>query len=409
MRFGLVGANLSYSHSKKIHEALFGYEYEMRSLDEAGFDALLASRDFDGLNVTIPYKTRVLRFLDRVSPEAEKIGCVNTVVREKDGALSGYNTDLAGFLYMLRRAGIDPVGKKTLILGSGATSKTARAALTSLGAGELVNISRSGEDNYGNLRRHRDAEIIVNTTPVGTYPNCRDKLIKLADFPQLTAVADVVYNPLKTALLLEAEALGITHTNGLPMLVAQAAFAGELFTGPRLPDDRLEQVLTELTQSLKNIVLVGMPGSGKTTVGRLISDFSGRAFYDTDDEVVKSAGMSIPEFFAKHSEREFRDMESETAERLLTQNGLVVSTGGGAVLRRENLDAMRRNGFVVWIKRAVAQLATQGRPLSTNAAALEKMLSVRMPYYELVSDAVIENENAEESAREIWRLFNEKA
>ncbi|MDR0813953.1 MAG: hypothetical protein LBO63_08190 [Oscillospiraceae bacterium] len=407
MRFGLVGGNLSYSHSKRIHEALFGYEYEMRSLDEAGFDSLLSSRDFAGLNVTNPYKTRVLRFLDSVSLEAEKIGCVNTVVREKDGTLSGHNTDFAGFLYMLRRAGIDPAGKKTLILGSGATSKTARAALSSLGAGELVNISRSGEDNYGNLSRHSDAQIIVNTTPVGTHPNCRDRLIDLADFPKLAGVADVVYNPLKTALTLQAEELAVPHTSGLPMLVAQAAYAGELFTDGKLPDGKIEQVLAELTRSLKNIVLVGMPGSGKSTVGRLISDISGRAFFDTDDEVVKAAGTAIPEIFAKQGEKVFRDIEAEVTEKRLLQNGLVVSTGGGAVLRRENIDAMRRNGFVVWLTRKTSQLATNGRPLSSDAVALDKMLAERGAYYERASDAAVQNINAEDSAREIWRLFNE--
>ncbi|HIR20463.1 MAG TPA: AAA family ATPase, partial [Candidatus Pelethomonas intestinigallinarum] len=370
MEYGLLGEKLGHSFSPQIHRDLAGYDYQLLPTPPEAVEDLFARRAFQGLNVTIPYKQTVMPLCDEVDPRAAAIGAVNTVVN-RNGRLTGYNTDIDGFLYMARRAGVDMAGKKVVILGSGGTSRTARAAAGELGAREIVTVSRHGEDNYQNLSRHADAQVLVNTTPVGMYPNWGQSPVSLESFPALEGVLDVVYNPLRTALLLQAEERGLPRSCGLPMLVAQAKRAAELFTGQNIGDSRTEAVLHGLRRQLTSIVLIGMPGCGKTTVGRALAGKLGRTFVDLDEEIVRRAGTSIPEIFAREGEAGFRERESALVREFGERTGLVVSTGGGVVTRRENYIPLKQNGLLLHLRRDPAALPTDGRPLSQVTAPEE--------------------------------------
>ena len=310
MEYGLLGEKLGHSFSPQIHRALAGYDYRLLPTPPEEVETLLRERDFKGLNVTIPYKQTVMPLCDEIDPRAAAIGAVNTVVN-REGRLTGYNTDIDGLIYLARRAGVDMAGKKTVILGSGGTSRTAQAAAQALGAAEIAVISRRGEDNYDNLSRHADAQVLINTTPVGMFPHCGQSPVSLSLFPDLTGVLDVVYNPLHTALLLEAEARGLPCSCGLPMLVAQAKRAAELFTGASIPDSRTEEILAGLTAQLRNIVLIGMPGCGKTAIGSALAALLGRRFVDLDALIVEKAGKPIPDIFAQEGEAAFRELEHD--------------------------------------------------------------------------------------------------
>lgn len=389
MEYGLIGRRLGHSYSKIIHEMLCGYAYDLCPLEPEQLEELFAKREFKALNVTIPYKQAVIPLLDEVDEGALAIGAVNTVVNQ-NGRLTGYNTDIDGFLYMARRAGVDMAGKKVVILGSGGTSRTTRAAAGELGAREIVTVSRHGEDNYQNLSRHADAQVLVNTTPVGMYPNWGQSPVSLESFPALEGVLDVVYNPLRTALLLQAEERGLPRSCGLPMLVAQAKRAAELFTGQNIDDSRAEAVLHGLRGQLTNIVLIGMPGCGKTTVGRALAGKLGRTFVDLDEEIVRRAGMPIPEIFAREGEAGFRERESALVREFGERTGLVVSTGGGVVTRRENYIPLKQNGLLLHLRRDPAALPTDGRPLS-QATAPEELWRRRAPLYAAFADGEIDN------------------
>ena len=390
MEYGLLGERLGHSFSPQIHRDLAGYDYQLLPTPPEAVEDLFARRAFQGLNVTIPYKRDVMPLCDEIDPAAEAIGSVNTIVRRADGKLVGYNTDIDGFLYMARRAGVDMAGKKVVILGSGGTSRTARAAAGELGAREIVTVSRHGEDNYQNLSRHADAQVLVNTTPVGMYPNWGQSPVSLESFPALEGVLDVVYNPLRTALLLQAEERGLPCSCGLPMLVAQAKRAAELFTGQNINDSRTEAVLHGLREQLTSIVLIGMPGCGKTTVGRALAGKLGRTFVDLDEEIVRRAGMSIPEIFAREGEAGFRERESALVREFGERTGLVVSTGGGVVTRRENYIPLKQNGLLLHLRRDPAALPTDGRPLS-QATAPEELWRRRAPLYAAFADGEIDN------------------
>lgn len=405
--YGLLGRRLGHSWSVPIHKALGREGYRLFELEPERLGDFLRREDVGGLNVTIPYKRDVMRFCDVIDPAAEAIGSVNTLVR-RDGKLAGYNTDIDGFLYMLRRAGISLKGKNVVILGGGGASLTAQAAARREGAREIAVISRSGPDNYETLPdRHGGAEVLINTTPVGMWPHMDGAPVDPRRLPGLTDVADVIYNPGRTDLLLQAEALGLRHAGGLSMLVHQAKRAEELFFDKPIPDGETEAITARLWREMTNLVLVGMPGSGKTTVGKLLAERSGKPFVDLDGEIVRRAGMSIPEMFASQGEGAFRRLEHEVLTEACAKSGQIIATGGGAVLREENRAAMRRTGRVYRLRRRLEDLPTEGRPLS-QAGKLEEMERLRDPLYRAAADREIWNVNSPaEAAGEIWRDFYE--
>lgn len=389
MQCGLLGRKLGHSYSPQIHNLLGDYSYVLFEKEPEELENFLKNGDFSGLNVTIPYKKEVIPYLSELSPTAQKMGCVNTVLRRSDGTLYGHNTDYFGFTSLVRHAGLSVAGKKVLVLGSGGASNTAVAALKDLGANPVV-ISRSGENNYGNLHLHRDAAAIVNATPVGMYPNTGVSPIDLELFPHLEGVLDVIYNPARTQLLLDAEKLGIPRENGLWMLVAQAKEAAEVFTGGKISDEVIEKIYRELSHQMKNIVLIGMPGCGKSTIGTLLAEKLGRPLADADEKIISLAGKSIPDIFAQDGEPTFRDWETKALTELGKQSGLVIATGGGCVTQKRNYPLLHQNGYLVWLERDCSVLPTDGRPLS-QANDLGKMYAARKPLYEAFADIRVEN------------------
>lgn len=407
MRAGLLGRKLGHSFSPRIHACFGDYSYELFEVEPDALDAFMKSDRFYALNVTIPYKRDVIPYCAELSSAARAIGSVNTLVRRADGTLFGDNTDAAGFSAMLCALKCSPTGKKALVLGSGGASLTVCHVLKELGAAEVVVISRSGPDNYENLERHADARILVNTTPVGMYPNCPAAPLSLARLGRLEAVLDVVYNPARTGLLMEAAALGIPHLGGLTMLVEQARAASECFTGNKIDPARTRKVIASLQRETQNIVLIGMPGCGKSTVGRLLAARTGRKLVDTDEMIEARIRSSIPEYFASHGEAAFRAVETEVIAEAGKQSGLIISTGGGCVTRSENLPLLRQNGAIFFLKRALNLLPTAGRPLS-QANSLEKMYAARLPLYRAFADAEIENMGAAEAtAARILEVYDE--
>ena len=405
--YGLLGRKLGHSWSVPIHEALGCRGYRLIELEPGDLAPFLRRTDIGGLNVTIPYKRDVMPLCDEIDPAAAAIGSVNTIIRGADGKLRGYNTDIDGFDYMAGRAGIGFAGKKVVILGSGGASLTAQAAVRRAGAREVVVVSRSGPDNYSNLDRHADADIVVNTTPVGMYPQVGTAPVDLTVFPRCEGVLDVIYNPRRTALLLQAEALGIPCSDGLPMLVAQAKTAEERFFGSPIPDSENQRILAQLRRDMENIVLIGMPGSGKSTVGQLLSELTGREAIDIDQRITERAGCSIPEIFARGGEAEFRALEREETAKAGALSGRILLTGGGVVKTPENRAALRQNGRIYHLLRALEALPTDGRPLS-QGADLAAMWREREPLYRAFQDVTVDNNGpAEDTARAIWRDFCE--
>lgn len=411
MEYGLIGEKLGHSYSQMIHARLADYRYELKEVAPERLDAFIEARNFRGLNVTIPYKQAVMKHCAELSPEAMEVGSVNTLIVRPDGSLFGHNTDIDGFIYMLRRGEIDPAGAKAVILGSGGTSLTARAALTRLGAREIVTVSRKGPVDYAALyAEHADAEILVNATPVGMYPKNGASPVELDRLPGVRGVADVIYNPEKTALILAAQAKGIPAVSGLSMLVAQAREAAELFAGHAIPAGRVEDIVSEIGAQTLNLILVGMPGCGKSTLGQAVAAALQREFVDCDAEIVRRAGKSIPEIFAQDGEGAFRALESGVLADVCRGHGLVISTGGGAVLRAENRDAMRQNGRVCLIRRALALLPRDGRPLSASEDAVARLWEARRAAYETAADFPVENDGTvEEAAEKIREGFYEAA
>ena len=396
MEYGLIGEKLGHSYSPLIHARLADYRYELREVAPEALDGFLRARSFRGLNVTIPYKRAVLPYCAELSDLAREIGCVNTLVVRPDGSLYGHNTDIGGFIHMLRGAGIDPRGRKAVVLGSGGTSLTARTALRHLGAREIVVVSRSGPVDYGTLYAdHADAEILVNTTPVGMYPNTGASPADLSRLPRLRGVADVVYNPEKTALVLDARERGIPAVSGLPMLVAQAREAAELFAGRAIDEVADGAILAEIRAQTLNVVLVGMPGCGKSSLGAAVAEAMGRRFADCDAIVAERAGMPIPEIFARFGEARFRELETQALAELCRESGCVIATGGGSILRAENVRAMRQNGRVCFIRRALEDLPRDGRPLSSAAGdAVRRLWAQRREKYAAAADYAVDNDAA---------------
>lgn len=401
--FGLLGRTLGHSWSVPIHRALGCGGYRLIELEPDALPAFLARTDLGGLNVTIPYKREVMPYCDVIDPLAAQIGSVNTLVRRADGKLYAYNTDAAGFRFMAHRAGIDFAGKKPLVLGSGGASRTAVACAKALGAREVVIISRSGEDNYDNLSRHADADIVVNTTPVGMYPHNGAAPLDLRAFPRCAGVLDLIYNPRRTALLLQAESLHILCSDGLPMLVAQAVAAEEHFFETSIPAGETERILSDLRREMTNLVLIGMPGSGKSTVGAALAALTGREAIDLDARIEERAGCPIPEIFARGGEAAFRALEREVTAECGALTGKILLTGGGVVKTPENYASLRQNGRIYHLLRPLDLLPTDGRPLS-QGADLAAMWAERAPLYERFRDAAVENTGTvEETAEKIWR------
>lgn len=401
MQCGLLGRTLGHSYSPQIHARLGEYRYALYEKEPEELEDFLKNGDFTGLNVTIPYKKAVIPYLDELSPRAKALGAVNTVVRRPDGSLIGHNTDFFGFEVMLRTGGVSVSGKKALVCGSGGASNTVCAVLKEAGANVVV-LSRSGENNYRNLERHADASLIVNATPVGMYPEVEKAVIEnLNGFPKLEAVLDLIYNPARSMLLMEAEQRGLPAVNGLRMLVAQAKESAEWYTGTPIDDSVIETIYNDLRLQMENIILVGMPGCGKTTIGTALAKALHREFLDADAILEERAGRPITEIIPQDGENAFRAMESAVLLDLGKQSGLVIATGGGCVTRPENYPSLHRNGTIVWLKRPIADLPTEGRPLS-KAGHLEEMYRKRAPMYEAFSDFSVENTGTPEKvAREI--------
>ena len=398
--FGLIGRKLSHSFSPFLHEKLGSAPYALMELEPEMVPVFLRNTDWDGMNVTIPYKKTVLPLCAELSETARRSGSVNTLLR-CPGGWRGENTDCDGFLAMLRLAGLDPKGKKVLIFGSGGVSGTVKLALEQSGADSVTVISRTGPENYGNLSRHADAQLLVNCTPVGMYPENGQAVVSLSDFPKCEAVADLIYNPARTALLLDAEARSIPHTGGLSMLAAQAIAASALFLGKKPDWDALPELLRAVRLRTENIVLIGMPGCGKTSVGQALSLLTGRAFFDADTEIEKNAGMRIPEIFRAEGEAGFRARETAVLAELGKRSGIILATGGGAVTREENIPLLRQNGTLLHLTRPTELLATDGRPVS-QAVPLEELARVRMPLYAKYADRTFSNTRSiEETAKAI--------
>ena len=404
---GLLGRKLGHSYSPQIHRELGDYPYLLFEKEPEEVADFLKSRDFDALNVTIPYKKTVLPFCDQLSPAAQRLGAVNTIVRKQDGALIGHNTDFFGFTAMVRRSGIDISGKKALVLGSGGAANTAVAVLKEFGA-NVVTISRSGENNYNNLHLNADAALIVNATPVGMYPENGVAPVDVDDFPMLEGVLDMIYNPARTKLLMDAERRGLICVNGLLMLVAQAKESAEWFTDAEISDAVIPGIESKLMCEMENIVLIGMPGCGKSTVGKLLAEKTGKTLVDSDTWITQRAGCDIPYYIQTQGEAAFRALETEVLADISKKSGLIIATGGGCVTRPENYPLLHQNGRIFCLERALEHLPTEGRPLS-QATKLSELYRIRKPLYAQFADHHIDNNaTAEAAADAIVALWEER-
>lgn len=406
-KYGCIGKKLTHSFSKEIHAKLADYKYELIELAETEVDSFFKNKEFNAVNVTIPYKETVIPYLDFLSDVAKRIGAVNTVVN-KNGKLYGYNTDYYGMKALLEKTGIEIKNKKVMILGTGGTSKTARVLTKDLGASEIVVVSRQKKESFITyeeaVSEHRDANVIINTTPSGMYPDCDSKPIDISAFKDLEGVIDAVYNPLCTNLILNAKKKGIKAEGGLFMLVMQAVVAAEKFMDREIPKEAADSVFASVLDSKENIVLTGMPGSGKSTVGKLLG-IDGFTFIDTDEEIEKRCGTSIKDLITEKGEKHFRDLESEVIKDVSSKGSQIISTGGGAILREENVHALKRNGKLFFIDAKPERLCpTDSRPLSDTAEKLKKVYSERIDIYRETADVVVPDmATAKEEAEFILR------
>lgn len=403
MRCGLLGRKLGHSYSPQIHGMLGTYDYDLIEVEPEDLESFLKNGDFHGLNVTIPYKKSVIPYLFDLCPVTDQIGAVNTILRLENGQLIGFNTDYTGFQSMVEQSGLTVSGKKVLVLGSGGASFAVVEALETMGAVPVV-ISRSGENNYENLHRHADASILVNATPVGMYPHVDDSPVDLDKLPNLEGVLDLIYNPARTKLLLDAQDRGLVAMNGLWMLVAQAKESAQIFTNQQIHQEKIGQIHRTLKGQMENIILIGMPGCGKTTVGKHLAQITKRQFVDADKEIEALAGKSIPEIFAQDGEDAFRTYETQVLADLGKQSGLIIATGGGCVTRQENYNHLHRNGTIFWLQRDISALPTDGRPLSASGK-LEDMYRIRKPLYEAFSDYIVQNRTPIQASGEILNII----
>ncbi|MDO4280759.1 MAG: shikimate kinase [Peptococcaceae bacterium] len=406
MKFGLLGRTLGHSFSPEIHGRIGDYDYALFEREPEALDAFF-HEDWQGINVTIPYKEAVMPYCTRISEGAQRIGCVNTIVREADGSLSGYNTDYDGFAFALDNAHIEIANRKCLILGNGATSKTIATVLADKGAREILNIARHDAIPYSDIHLHHDAEVIVNATPVGMYPKTPARLIELDGFTKLEAVFDVIYNPHRTQFLLDAERLGVKSANGLAMLVAQAVVAAKYFIGIDDVAARIRPILRAMTKRDENIVLVGMPGAGKTTVGKALATELGRPFVDIDARIAADVG-SVPDYIHTRGIDAFRALETAAIAGAGKEHGQVIATGGGAVTVAANKDLLRQNGRIYWINRPLEDLPTDGRPLSAGGLeTVRRLYDERKGLYADFADVVLPPANLTQTVSKILEDFNE--
>lgn len=411
MQYGLIGEHLGHSYSVPIHRLISGEDYELREIAPADLETFMTRKEFRAINVTIPYKQDVIPYLDEISDTAREIGAVNTIVN-RDGHLYGTNTDAAGLQALIARVCPDIRGRKTLVLGTGGTSKTAVYTAKAMGAEPVIRVSRSAREDAVTyeeaLRDHRDAEILINTTPCGMFPEAEDMPVDIAGFPALRGVVDVIYNPLRTKLVLAALRRGIPAEGGLYMLVAQAVRAAEEFRGIRYDEELTEKIYRRMARDKENIVLTGMPGSGKSAVSSILGARTGRDVIDTDRMIVEKAGMEITEIFRRYGEKHFRDLESEVIRKEAARAGVIISTGGGAILREENVDALRRNGRLVWLDRKPDDLVpTDDRPLADSREKMTALYAAREPIYRATADERIAvTGSAADTASEIESRWN---
>lgn len=389
MKCGLLGGKLGHSYSPQIHSYLADYSYDLFEKSSQELGSFLKNGGFTGLNVTMPHKKAVIPFCAELSERAKKLGAVNTIVRRADGSLVGHNSDYFGFCSMLEQSGLKVADKKVLVLGSGGASATVKAVLDELGAKAIV-ISRSGAYNYQNLHLHADTSVIVNATPVGMYPNVGVCPVDISQFPRLEGVLDVIYNPARTQLLLDAERRGLVTMNGLWMLVAQAKESAEWFSACEISNDVIAAIHRKLRTQMENTILIGMPGCGKSTIGKLVAEKLGKKFVDADEMIVRYAGKTIPQIFTDSGEEGFRKIETKVLADLGKESGLVIATGGGCVTRKENYNLLHQNGTIYWLQRDVTDLPTDGRPLSLSGNLLE-MYKIREPLYRQFADYIIDN------------------
>ncbi|KAF5073044.1 Shikimate dehydrogenase [anaerobic digester metagenome] len=412
MRYGLIGEKLGHSFSKIIHEQLADYTYDLIPLSHEAFHNFMKQRDFYAINVTIPYKELVIPYLDSIDPKAAAIGAVNTVVH-RGNKLYGYNTDYDGFRYMLMKHKVDPKGKKVLILGKGGASKACISVVKDMGAEEVLTVYYKENVETINYQvcyeSHRDAQIIINTTPVGMYPNTEDSPIDLNGFDSLEAVVDVVYNPLRTKFVLDGLSKGVTAVGGLEMLIGQAKCAVEIFLGKKMESILIQNLYTALLEERSNLVLIGMSGCGKTTLGKMAAERLGKIFVDIDEEIIKEIGMPIKEYFSKMGEPAFRHIERDMVQKFSGKNGLVIATGGGVIKNERNIGDLKQNGRILWIKREVSLLESgNGRPLAPDAEATARLYQQRLPLYEKAAEIVCHNnKTAEDGLQELLEKYNQ--
>lgn len=399
-KYGLIGGRLEHSFSPRIHSLLGHYNYGLYPIQPGRLDAFMRDNELNGFNVTIPYKTDVVPYCSSLSDRARVLGCVNTVIRSSDGSYYGDNTDYCGFMALLGGHTGELRGKKAVVLGSGGSSKTASAVLREAGAEPVIVVSRTGANNYGNISAHWDAELVVNTTPVGMYPDNGVSPIDLSDFTSCRLVLDLIYNPSKTRLLLQAERLGIPCRNGMKMLVAQAKAASELFQGRKLPDGLVAGITDTIARETKNVVLIGMPGSGKSTVGGCLARLTSRQFFDTDVLVAEAAGSDIPAIFASGGEGRFRELETQILWEVSKKSGAVIATGGGVVTVPENRELLMQNSVIIFIESDIKTLPKEGRPIS-QSRDMETLYRERQPLYEAWSDHAFFNNTPLDTALRI--------
>ena len=406
MNYGLIGEHLGHSFSKEVHSMLGSYNYEIREIARDNLDFFMKSKKFKAINVTIPYKESVIPYLSYISDEAKAIGSVNTIIN-KNGELYGYNTDFYGMSALISHLNLDIKDKKVVILGTGGTSKTAKAVTAHLGAKIIITVSRTPKDSeigYDELYyEHSDADVVINTTPVGMYPNNSQRPILIDKFTNLSGVIDAIYNPIRTNLVLDARKRGIPAEGGLYMLVAQAIKAAELFLDTEFTSEVLDQAYHKILKDKENIALIGMPASGKSTVGKILASEMSRDFRDTDELITLSAKKTIRDIFSEDGEAAFRDLETEAIASVSVQNKMIIATGGGSILREENVDMLKQNSVLFFIDRSLdALLPTADRPLSQSRDDLEKRYNERYPIYSAVADVIIDaNAQPDEVAKKI--------
>jgi shikimate dehydrogenase len=406
MEYGLIGEKLGHSFSKIIHEMIADYKYELKEIAKEDLDSFMKNKDFKCINVTIPYKTKVLPYLDFISDEAKKIGCVNTILN-KDGKLYGYNTDYYGLKLLIQKQNVALTNKNVLILGTGGTSLTAKAVLADLGVSNIYQASRKNNDgliSYDDIYNY-DINYVVNTTPVGMYPNNLDKLIDINKFKNIIGLVDVIYNPINTNLVLDGKNKNIPSDGGLYMLIAQAVYAIKLFKNMEIDDSKIDEVYNMLIKQKQNIVLIGMPSCGKSTIAKLLEKRLNKALYDSDSEIEKIIDSDISSFMKSHGERQFRNIERSVIENLSKQNGIIISTGGGVILRESNMNNLKQNGIVVFVDRPLDKLIpTESRPLTSDKEALKKKYDERIDLYNEYADIKVVNDTTlEDVVNEIIR------